>query len=274
VIGDLRKLGKAPRAILIENVTGFASSHGGSDLESALAELTNLGYSCDLFTIDARHFVPQSRPRMFIVGISDELPADCDTGLPELSTVRPQWIKEAYARNSSARLHWRPLPTLPNGPEDLSQVLEDVVNDDERWWGEARLSAFLESLSPLQADRLAQLKQQPVAWRTAYRRTRYGKPVWEIRRDGIAGCLRTTGGGSSKQALVVVGDGKVRVRWMIAREYAKLMGAEHYKLHGVTDNQAQFGFGDAVVVDVIRWIGRHYLLPALRPAAAVSSELA
>jgi DNA (cytosine-5)-methyltransferase 1 len=52
---------------------------------------------------------------------------------------------------------------------------------------------------------------------------------------------------------------------MTAREYARLMGASHYALDGVTDNQAQFGFGDAVVVDVIRWIGQNYLLPVLRP---------
>jgi DNA (cytosine-5)-methyltransferase 1 len=262
VVGELPA---APRMILIENVTGFASSHGGNDLQAALKELTSLGYSCDLLTIDARHFVPQSRPRMFIIGISGELPEGCHPGVPDLSDVRPQWIADAYRRNSAARLHYRELPSLPTGPRDLSAVVEEINSGDDRWWEETRLSAFLESLSPIQAARLDQLKQLPATYRTAYRRTRDGKPVWEVRRDGIAGCLRTTGGGSSKQALIVVGDGKVRIRWMTAREYARLMGASHYALDGVTDNQAQFGFGDAVVVDVIRWIGQNYLLPVLRP---------
>jgi DNA (cytosine-5)-methyltransferase 1 len=262
VVGELPMV---PRMILIENVTGFASSHGGNDLQAALKELTSLGYSCDLLTIDARHFVPQSRPRMFIIGISGELPEGCHPGVPDLSDVRPQWIADAYRRNSAATLHYWELPSLPTGPRDLSAVVEEIDSGDDRWWEEPRLSAFLESLSPIQAARLHQLKQLPATYRTAYRRTRDGKPVWEMRRDGIAGCLRTTGGGSSKQALVVVGDGKVRVRWMTAREYARLMGASHYALDGVTDNQAQFGFGDAVVVDVIRWIGQHYLLPVLRP---------
>jgi DNA (cytosine-5)-methyltransferase 1 len=262
VVGELPEV---PRIILIENVTGFVSSHRGKDLQAALEELDSLGYSCDLLTIDARHFVPQSRPRMFIIGISGELPEGCNPGVPSLSDVRPRWIVDAYRRNSATRLHYRKLPSLPSGPSDLSVVVEEIESGDDRWWGELRLSAFLKSLSPIQAARLDQLKQLPATWRTAYRRTRDGKPVWEIRRDGIAGCLRTTGGGSSKQALVVVGDGKVRVRWMTAREYARLMGASHYALDGVTDNQAQFGFGDAVVVDVIRWIGQHYLLPVLRP---------
>lgn len=261
-LGDANR----PRAILIENVSGFASSHGGKDLQEALCELTRLGYSCDLFTIDAKHFVPQSRPRMFIVGIFGDLPTDCYRGTPDISVIRPQWIRDSYLKNSSLRLHYRMLPELPDGPTDLSSVLESVANDDPRWWSGGRHAAFINSLSQIQASRLFLLKdQQEIAWRTAYRRTRNGKAVWEIRRDGIAGCLRTTGGGSSKQALVAAGQGQVRVRWMTAREYARLMGARDYVLGGGTATQAQFGFGDAVVVDVVRWIGEHYLVPVLRP---------
>ena len=48
--------------------------------------------------------------------------------------------------------------------------------------------------------------------------------MWEIRADGIAGCLRTARGGSSKQALVEAGAGELRVRWMTAREYARAAG--------------------------------------------------
>lgn len=262
VIGDLKDLGRLPRAILIENVTGFASSHGGKDLAEALLELKKLGYSCDLLTIDARHFVPQSRPRMFIVGISGDLPKGCTPGVPEISDVRPRWIRDAYIRNQEATLHHMELPELPAGPKDLAGVVEDIAEDDDRWWDDFRLGSFLSSLSAVQEERLSQLRKlDHVVYRTAYRRTRNSKATWEIRKDGIAGCLRTTGGGSSKQALVAAGQGQVRVRWMTAREYARLMGAGDYKLHGGTPNQAQFGFGDAVVVDVIRWIGEHYLRP-------------
>ncbi len=256
----------SPNVILIENVAGFANSHGGNDLREALKKLDELGYSCDLLTIDARHFVPQSRPRMFIIAIKRQLPLDAGHGVPALSDVRPEWIRSAYERNEDLKLHHRPLPSLPDGPTDLSGVIEDIDENDHRWWNPARRDAFVGSLSPVQAQRLKEMKRQaqPV-WRTAYRRTRNGKATWEIRRDGIAGCLRTTGGGSSKQALVVAERGMVRARWMTAREYSRLMGAGHYLLHGSTDNQAQFGFGDAVVVDVVRWIGKHYLLPVLRP---------
>jgi DNA (cytosine-5)-methyltransferase 1 len=264
-IGDENR----PRAVLLENVPGFASSHGGDDLRRALDRLNALGYSCDIFAIDAKHFVPQSRLRMFVVGIRDNLPENAMHGTPPMSDVRPTWIREIHERNSELKLHYVNLPDLPKGPEDLSEVIERLGSDDPLWWDHKRTRAFIQSLSTVQAERFEKLKaSEKITWRTAYRRTRGGLPVWEIRRDSIAGCLRTTGGGSSKQALVEVGNGIARVRWMTPLEYARLMGAHDYKIHGGTPNQALFGLGDAVVVDVIRWIGEHYLRPVLRPGIA------
>jgi len=128
----------------------------------------------------------------------------------------------------------------------------------------------VESLSPIQTERLNELRAgSGPTWRTAYRRTRNGVAEWEIRADGIAGCLRTARGGSSKQALVEAGDGDVRVRWMTPREYARLMGAPDFKL-AARRNQALFGFGDAVCVPVIAWLCEHYVAPA---AAAAGRRL-
>jgi DNA (cytosine-5)-methyltransferase 1 len=95
---------------------------------------------------------------------------------------------------------------------------------------------------------------------TVYRRVRYGKSMAELRTDGVAGCLRTPRGGSSRQILLVAGMGAVRARFMTPREYARLMGAPQYTIN-VPDNQAYFGFGDAVCVPVIQWIGQRVLNP-------------
>ncbi|MEU0155895.1 DNA cytosine methyltransferase [Micromonospora fulviviridis] len=254
-----------PRVVLLENVHGFATSHGGKDLADALARLSELDYSCDVFAVDARHFVPQSRPRMFIAGVRGALPPEAQTGIPPLSDVRPAWVQRVHAGHQHLRMHHLPLPRLPEGPQDLSGVVEKMDGADSRWWDRDRVSAFVASLSPLQSARMEALRDSTgISWRTAYRRTRKGVAVWELRRDAIGGCLRTTGGGSSKQALVELGRGDIRVRWMTPLEYARMMGAGSYRLSGGTPNQALFGFGDAVVVDVIRWIGQHYLLPVLR----------
>jgi DNA (cytosine-5)-methyltransferase 1 len=254
-----------PRVVLLENVLGFASSHGGRDLASAVAELNRLGYSCDLMAIDARHFVPQSRPRMFIVGLARTEPEDAFGAAAD----RPAWV-HAFARSHpSARLHARPLPPLPAGPTGLAGVVERLPADAPEWWGRQRVQGFVDSLSPVQTRRLEQLRDRAGrTWRTAYRRTRNGAAVWEIRGDGIAGCLRTARGGSSKQALVEAGSGEARVRWMTPREYARLMGAEDFKL-SARRNQSLFGFGDAVCVPVIAWLCEHYVVPAAAASEAL-----
>ena len=260
-----------PRVALLENVHGFATSHGGQDLRNALARMSELGYSSDVISINARHFVPQSRPRMFVIGVHGDLPKGAHVGVPPLSGTRPPWVRAIFERHADLRMHYVDLPELPDGPDDLGGVVQRMPAADSRWWDSERTSAFIASLSERQLARLEALRDGEVTtWRTAYRRTRGGVATWEIRADGIAGCLRTTGGGSSKQALVQAGRGHVRCRWMTPIEYARLMGAAGFKTHARTENQALFGFGDAVVVDVISWIADHYLLPALRPTEPIN----
>jgi DNA (cytosine-5)-methyltransferase 1 len=259
---------RRPRAVLLENVIGLATSHGGRDLRIALDRMAELDYSSDVITINACHFVPQSRLRLFVVAVRGDLPKNAHLGVPPPSDVRPEWVCRIHEKNSDLPMHYVELPSLPEGPKDLSSIIEDIGHTDSRWWDDSRTTAFIESLRPLHRVRLDKLlaSEQP-SWRTAYRRTREGSATWEIRADAIAGCLRTTGGGSSKQALVHAGRGELRLRWMTPREYSRLMGADGYNTDVRTNNQALFGFGDAVVVDVIAWIAEHYLLPTLRPTA-------
>ena len=80
----------------------------------------------------------------------------------------------------------------------------------------------------------------------------------ELRKDGVAGCLRTPRGGSGRQILFRAGFGRYDVRLLTPRECARLMGADDFKVDASL-NQALFGFGDAVCVPVIEWIAEHYL---------------
>lgn len=265
IIGELPTI---PKVILLENVRGLVSSNDGKDLRDMLHCLSEVGYSSDIISIDSRHFVPQSRQRIFIVGIAKSvISTDAIRGIPPISDVRPRWIVGAHAAHRrGALMHYVNLPMLPTGPADLSTVIErDAPHAD--WWEKDRVRKFVDSLSSEQRSRFEALRRAgTVSFRTAYRRTRHGVAVWEVRRDGISGCLRTTSGGSSRQALIELGrDNDPRIRWMTPREYAKLMGAPDYRLLAGTPNQQLFGLGDAVVVDVVRWVGQHYLLHALRP---------
>lgn len=249
-----------PRALLLENVPGFATSHGGRDLHDAIERLNQLGYSCDVFQVDARHFVPQSRPRLFIVGLQEPV----GDRLIRPDAVRPRHIVEFALANSHLDLHSLPLHLPPADRRTLADIVERIPVDSDEWWDELRSDQFCASLSPLQAERLNQLRKGPTTWRTAYRRTRNGVAVWEIRPDPVSGCLRTARGGSSKQALVEVGDGSVRVRWMTGREYARLQGVgDEFEFDGLSRNKIMFGFGDAVCVPVVAWIASTYLVPVL-----------
>lgn len=253
--------GNRPEVVVLENVTGLATSHGGDDLAAAVEAFNKLGYSVDVVALDARRFLPQSRPRMFVIGAQN---APADTPEPH-SELRPDYLQWVFG-DTSLRTHRAHLPTPP-GPRirGLSKSVEALPPDDERWWGAGRTDAFVASLSAMQAERVAQLQHEKgLKHRTAYRRTRGGVPVWEVRPDDIAGCLRTARGGSSKQAVVQLGNGALRVRWMTPVEYARLMGAGAYKLDGARTNQALFGFGDAVAVPVVKWLGEKYLMPLIR----------
>lgn len=265
----LREMGeRRPRMVLIENVIGFLTSRGGEDLRVALAALNELGYWCDILTIDARHFVPQSRPRLFIVASCEPL-SKADSVVPSL--IRSE-AAVRFAREYALPRHGRPGLLLHSPaiaiPVRTAQTLADLVErldeNDPRWWNADRVDAFLAQLSPLQRGRLDLLGTRGErSWATMYRRTRASRPAWEIRDDQLSGCLRAVSGGSSRQALVEAGMGQVRVRWMTAREYARLQGAAEYRIDTVTENQALFGFGDAVCVPVITWLAEQYLVPLL-----------
>lgn len=252
---------RRPRVIMLENVPGFATSHGGRDLYDAISELNRLGYACDILAVNALHFVPQSRLRVFIVGSLDN-----GGTAPPLTPdeVRPQWVIDFMSRCTDLRFHTRPLALPRPSRKRLRDFVDRVPADSDLWWDDRRTSAFISSLSTVQLSRLRDLQERgSPQWRTAYRRTRHGVAVWEIRPDPIAGCLRTARGGSSRQAVVEVAGERVAVRWMTAREYAALQGARRFKFSSVSENKALFGFGDAVCVPVVAWIGRSYLRPLL-----------
>src|SRR5262249_6492625 len=96
----------------------------------------------------------------------------------------------------------------------------------------------------------------------------------EVRFDGLAGCLRTPRGGSSRQVICVVEPGRVRTRLLSPREAARLMGLpESYRLPAATTTALQVA-GDGVAVPVVRWLAQQILEPLLRDAVPPSRAAA
>ena len=76
----LRAQIRAPKLIVLENVPGVLTSHGGRDFCAIVAALGDLGYRTGAFVLDARFFVPQSRPRVFFVALRENISPNGHTG--------------------------------------------------------------------------------------------------------------------------------------------------------------------------------------------------
>lgn len=265
-ISQLARMGKKRPALLaIENVAGLNSSKDGADLRRAVVALNQLGYVVDAVMIDARHFVPQSRPRVFLVCDRSAAPSRAEEdSTPAGRSIRPAAL-DAFYSLSDVRTRRRPLPALPPLlTEGFSELIKQTASD-QAWWSTERIEAFVSSLSTHQAGRIRQLTASDErVYRTAYRRMRAGVPRWEVRPDDIAGCLRTASGGSSRQAVVELGGGTLRVRWMTEGEYGRLMGVDLPTSVNLPTNQVLSGFGDAVCVPAVAWLARNYLRPRLQ----------
>jgi DNA (cytosine-5)-methyltransferase 1 len=255
---------RKPPLILLENVTGFLTSNNGQDFKDALMALNQQGYALDAFIIDAVHFVPQSRVRLFIVGRHIEEPnLKVKHYLPE-TELRPAKLVDFIYMHPE--INWNintELPNLPSVKNNLSTIIEKVSKSSSLWWNRERVDYLLNQTFERHLSKILELKKQKhYSYLTAFRRVRNGKSMAEIRFDGIAGCLRTPKGGSARQILLEVGKGEINIRLLTPKECAKLMGAGDFTLSG-TANEALFGFGDAVCVPVISWIAENYLNPEI-----------
>lgn len=60
----------SPRVLVLENVHGLLTSHGGRDFTVVLKTLDELGYGVAWRVFNSQHFgIPQSRRRVYIVGV-------------------------------------------------------------------------------------------------------------------------------------------------------------------------------------------------------------
>jgi DNA (cytosine-5)-methyltransferase 1 len=269
--------GRRPPLVLLENVTGFLTSHRGEDFKQAMMALNNLGYAVDAFILDAANFVPQSRQRLFVVGVLEAAEAPQrvserrqrdrsdtpDTPGASESAVRPKALADYILRHPEIRWNIRQLPAPPETSVRLRDILEDLPDTAPEWWSAKRTNYLLDQMSARHREMAERMIAGPEwSYGTVFRRMRSGKSMAELRTDGIAGCLRTPRGGSGRQILLKAGYGKCFARLLTPREAARLMGADEYAID-VPLNQALFGFGDAVCVPVIEWIAQHYLNPVV-----------
>ena len=261
LMSGLRAQGRAPKIIALENVVGLLTSHGGEDFREVARALTALGYRVGAMAIDAARFVPQSRPRVFFVAVRNDL-----TPPPALVGRDPsEWTTSDALRKAADRLtgytkeHWLwwRLPEPPKRNAAFIDLAEETP-EGVAWHAPEqtlRLVSMMSEPNRLKLEKLKASKRK--AYATAYRRTRpdgFGGKAQrvELRADGLAGCLRTAAGGSSRQIVFEARKGEVRSRLLSPREAARLMGlADEYRLPAAY-NEAYHLLGDGVAVSVVR----------------------
>ena len=271
LMAQLREEGRLPKLLVLENVVGLLSSNSGADFKTICEELGSLDYQFGAVVVDAKHFTPQSRPRVFVIAAADSIvvPKSLVKSEPAPDWHSPAVIRAraAFTAELSQRWRWWDLGEVPQLPE---AALLEAIDTGERadWNSQAETDRLLGMMSPNNAARLDKAVQQGGTWiGSLYLRMRPGQgrnvQRAEITFNNTLGCLRTPRGGASRPRIIVIHEGIVRTRLLSPREAACLMGLpSDYPLPQLYQNAFQL-LGDGVVVPVVRFLADRLLEPLL-----------
>lgn len=280
---SLRREGRAPRTIVLENVPGALTSRKGADFRALCGAFADANYRYGALLIDAKEFVPQSRQRLFFVAVAPDvpIPAHLTRGVPS-DSWHPDSLRTAHAALANeAREAWLWWDMVAPAKRNLG--FADIIEEHPkgcRWHSAAETQWLLEMMAPL--HRLKVEQAQKAGTRVVggiYKRTRpdergVKRQRAEVRFDDVAGCLRTPAGGSSRQTILVVDGENIRSRLLSPREAARLMGLEDgYKLPE-RYNDAYHVAGDGVCVPVVRHLAEQVLEPILTKGSTTRQQIA
>ena len=261
---DLLDGDERPPIVVIENVVGALSGQNPMILFEALASL-NMQFGA--LVVDARRFLPQSRPRVFVVAVDERI--DCsgfetDGESPWFSKA----VKQAYAeipRDQQKLWRWWNL-SVPESPSptvyDLPIIEEELTG--VAWHEREETEKLIDMMTDLHLSKVEDARLAGRRFGFLYKRVRSGVQRAEVRFDGVAGCLRTPDGGSSRQTVLMVGDNHLSSRLLSAREAARLMGVPDDFWLPPRYNDAYRAIGDGVAVPVVAWLAKHLLTPLAR----------
>lgn len=182
IVRDLFDAGAKPPLIVIENVVGLLYGDNFNGLCEAFAAL-NMRFGA--LVIDARWFVPQSRPRVFFVAV------DAGLSIGQFEEVLPEgqpWFTKPIWKA------WRELPP----PLASRWVLIEREPDGVRWHSPAETQRLLDLMAPNNRERVDRALAAPgrsASFTSARAQMDSGRrsaltaspAVYERRRPGQAG---------------------------------------------------------------------------------------
>ena len=271
----VRKLcaaGRVPKIIALENVFGAITSNGGRDFATLAAAFSGLGFRFGALVVDAVHFLPQSRPRLFMIGVQPDIrmPDGCIADAP-CSLWHPSALVEGrnlLSKAAMSRWLWWSLKTPFPRNTSLSSLIEEKPTG-VKWHAKAETQYLLDMMTDVNLKKVKAAQELGTkVIGTIYRRTRTDadgvkRQRAEVRFDEIAGCLRTPAGGSSRQTIMAVEGGKIRSRLLSTREAAALMGLPDGYVLPERYNDAYKLAGDGVAVPVVKHLSENIFDPIL-----------
>ena len=248
-----------PPVIVAENVVGLVSAENGRYYITVHEELAKRGYNVGAVMLDAIHWVPQSRKRIFVIAVKENI------DISAFTCDAPSWCHPSPVVNVATKVTkwiWWYLPK----PTKCSMTVADVIEFNAPCDNEKERNAKLNLIPKEKLESIIKDSKNTCRVYTGYKRTRNHHQVLEVRTDGIAGCLRTPCGGSSRQIVLIAENGNVKARLLTVRETARLMGApDSFKLPG-SYNDGYMAMGDGVVFPVAKYLSENLLAPMVKIA--------
>lgn len=238
---------KRPRAFLLENVKNLLSHDRGNTFAVILHTLRDeLGYDVHYRIIDGRHFTPQHRERIIIVGFRESNGFSWEN--LELPEEGPRLATILHKTDGSE-------PLLPWDGERFfchsSHRVQDKYTLTPKLW--AYLQAYAEK----------------------HRAAGNGFGFGLVYPDSVTRTLSARYYKDGSEILVWQGEGQ-RPRRLTPRECARLMGFPDSFRIPVSDTQAYRQFGNSVVMPVMREVARimmPHLFAGPRPPRPVQMPL-
>ena len=268
LIDKLRQESRQPPLLVLENVVGLLTLERGRDFAAICLRLGELGYRYGAVIIDTKHFLPQSRPRVFIIAIRSDLsiPRKLYNDVATTSWHTPTLLRTYESLPYQVQENWiwwdlGPAPLLKEN------ALESIIQlEGSEWHAPEETKRITNMMAPIHLARLEQAKyRDSVTVGSLYlRMSREGginKQRAEITFSPILGCLRTPRGGGSRPRIIAAGCGEVRTRLLSAKEAAALMGlSETYVLPELYQHAFKV-IGDGVAVPPVRFLADRLLEP-------------
>ena len=263
--------GTAPSVVVMENVERLVTISSGAVFTALVTALVSAGYVVGAVMMDAADFLPQSRPRFFLVAVRRgvAIPAALIAGGPIAhwhSAALVRAVGGLRALEKENWVWWR-LPVPPARKMNLSDIVEPLGSPNLAWRDPGNVEYLLGLLGARDKVRLerAQTSGKEVYGTVANKPGKNGERYLALRTDGTAGCLMCKVDIRYQQFCRIMGE-HVGIRPATRLEMGRSMGLpDSFKLPASVAATAK-ACGDGVVVPVIEWLLTHLLEPLLEAA--------